>query len=216
MVRTAYPDSEECGWHIDYPVFDDTPVEIHYIASNLRHPKYDSRLQEYFRVHADEQFRNEVELPEGAGRICVPTFEFNVVQQLSHIMRHFFIEGIGMRQILDLFFLLQTEDDSNRKNYCTLLKHLGMFRFTQALMWIMADICGLDEKRLLVPCDEKRGQLLLKEILEGGSWGRYDNRLFGRGRNNHGLMPFLAHSLRLAWLFPEEVVVTPIVKLLYS
>lgn len=216
MVRDEYPDAKECDWHIDYPVFGDTPVEIHYIPSYSRHPKYNRRLQEYFKNHANEQFCNKVKLPGAAGFVCVPTFEFNVIQQLSHIMRHFFIEGVGMRQILDFYYLLQSVESRLAVNYGVLLKYLGMYRFAQAMMWILVHVCGLDAKRTIVPYDEKRGRLLLKEILEGGNWGRYDKRVFGRGRNHYCIISYLAHSLRLAWLFPEEVVITPIVRRLYS
>jgi hypothetical protein len=50
---------------------------------------------------------NEVELPECAGNVDVPTAEFNAVFQMAHIMMHFFIEGIGLRHFVDYYYVLK-------------------------------------------------------------------------------------------------------------
>ena len=211
-VRKRFPEAEECAWHIDYPIFDDVTIEVHFIPSYLRNPKYNRRLQEYFISHEHEQFSHEAQLPEGVGKICIPTFEFNVFQQLSHIMRHFFIEGIGLRQIMDFYYLLASDREPAMMDYSEQLKQFGMYSFTKAVMWIMVSVCCLDEKLLIAPMDEKHGRLLLKEILYGGNWGRYDNRTLGRAKTKRGNLSYLAHSMRLAWTFPKEVILTPIIK----
>ena len=38
--------------------------------------------------------------------IAVPTTAFNVIYQLTHLYHHFFDEGIGMRQIIDYFLVV--------------------------------------------------------------------------------------------------------------
>ena len=45
-------------------------------------------------------------LPDGAGDIAIPTTAFNVIYQLTHLYHHFFDEGIGMRQIIDYFLVV--------------------------------------------------------------------------------------------------------------
>ena len=50
-----------------------------------------------------------MQLPDGVGKIPVPTVEFNLVYQLAHIMHHFFDEGIGLRQLMDYFYLGSAE-----------------------------------------------------------------------------------------------------------
>ena len=45
-------------------------------------------------------------LPDGVGDIAIPTSAFNVVYQLTHLYHHFFDEGIGMRQIIDYFLVV--------------------------------------------------------------------------------------------------------------
>ena len=67
---------------------------------------YHARLQKWFRRNADLQCSNVVSLPDGAGDIAIPTTAFNVVYQLTHLYHHFFDEGIGMRQIIDYFLVV--------------------------------------------------------------------------------------------------------------
>lgn len=51
------------------------------------------RLQEYFNKNADTQFANIVMLPDGAGKIAVPTTAFNRIYQMAHISNHFFMRA---------------------------------------------------------------------------------------------------------------------------
>ncbi len=52
------------------------------------------------------QYSNVVSLPDGIGDIAIPTTAFNVIYQLTHLYHHFFDEGIGMRQIIDYFLVV--------------------------------------------------------------------------------------------------------------
>lgn len=77
------------------------------------------------------QCSNVISLPDGAGDIAVPTTAFNVVYQLSHLYHHFFDEGIGMRQIIDYYFVLLKADGKNLFNKTSLfreLKYLGLWK----------------------------------------------------------------------------------------
>lgn len=55
----------------------------------------------------DLQCSNVVILPDGFGEITVPTLSFNVIYILSHLYRHVFTEGIGLRQLLDYYFVIE-------------------------------------------------------------------------------------------------------------
>lgn len=72
----------------------------------MNNPIYHARLQKWFKRNADLQCSNVVKLPDGAGDIAIPTTAFNVVYQLTHLYHHFFDEGIGMRQIIDYFLVV--------------------------------------------------------------------------------------------------------------
>ena len=85
---------------------DGVPVELHFFPCYMNNPIYHARLQKWFRRNADLQCSHIVSLPDGAGDIAVPTTAFNVVYQLTHLYHHFFDEGIGMRQIIDYYYVV--------------------------------------------------------------------------------------------------------------
>ena len=91
--------------HIETSV-DGVPVELHFFPCTMNNPIYNAHLQKWFKRNADLQCSNVVSLPDGIGDIAIPTTAFNVVYQLTHLYHHFFDEGIGMRQIIDYFLVV--------------------------------------------------------------------------------------------------------------
>ena len=91
--------------HIETSV-DGVPVELHFFPCTMNNPIYNARLLKWFKRNADLQSSNVVSLPDGIGEIAIPTTAFNVVYQLTHLYHHFFDEGIGMRQIIDYYYVV--------------------------------------------------------------------------------------------------------------
>ena len=151
---------------------DGVPVELHFFPGIMNNPIYNARLQKWFRRNADLQCSNVVSLPDGIGEIAIPTTAFNVIYQLTHLYHHFFDEGIGMRQIIDYYYvvisdyLLVINDESLgiRDTLHRELKHLGLWKFAGAVMYVLHETLGLSEVKMIAPMDEKRGKLLLAEI----------------------------------------------------
>ena len=77
------------------------------------------------------------------------------------------------------FLLWKTEVKSEErrvKNLTALqreLKYLGLWKFAGAVMYVLHEALGLSEEKMIAPMDEKRGRLLLAEILNGGNFGRH-------------------------------------------
>ena len=168
------------GQHYEHIEYEDNgiPIEIHFIPGVMNNPMYNRRLQRWYKEKADGGWLM-AELPEGAGAIPVPTWEFNIVFQLSHMMHHFFDEGIGLRQFVDYYYLLKSEDGSKefrsqgfRAKITEMLKWLNLYQFAGAVMYIEKEVLDLDERYLIVEPDEWRGKTLLEEILKGGNFGR--------------------------------------------
>ena len=53
------------------------------------------------------------------------------------------------------------------------LKYLGLWKFAGAVMYVLHEALGLPEEKMIAPMDEKRGKLLLAEILNGGNFGQH-------------------------------------------
>lgn len=280
FVRSLSPDEKVCYHHIGFPEYNGVEVEVHFRPSFLFCFRHNRRLQGYYERVMDEQFAHRVKLG-GQGEVAVPKAEFNLIFQLTHIFTHLMNEGIGLRQLLDYFFLLKNTDfignadggaffantdftdNTDRiggnadgdvfllNTDCTdntdkfsgnadgdgfllntnftddtdrivgnadgvdrrllqdELRRLGLWKFAGAVMYIMQEVFGLEDNRLIVPPDVKRGRLVLKEVLEAGNFGQYDKRnWFGHSALGHNLQR-LYRDFRLVRFFPAEALSEP-------
>ena len=339
---------------------DGVPVELHFFPCSMNNPIYHARLQKWFRRNADLQCSNVVGLPDGAGDIAIPTSAFNVVYQLTHLYHHFFDEGIGMRQIIDYFLVVndfsknvflnnksskitpslffdkasctrqfeselslhslaslfplkegstafpkplspQGTRDVTAPSRCCIcptcpspaggslthsqalalskrardvtaptrcseplrskdggaskpspdcagwdrrdaigdiasdasvssafttdssastaldvvqreLKYLGLWKFAGAVMYVLKEVLGLSEDKMIVPVDEKRGRLLLAEILNGGNFGRHFTKYAGFTHQSMGKKYFLKiwRNMHFVRYYPAEALSEPI------
>ena len=288
---------------------DGVPVELHFFPCSMNNILYHARLQKWFRGNADLQCSHIVGLPDGAGDIAIPTTAFNVIYQLTHLYHHFFDEGIGMRQIIDYFLVvndfsknvfldydfsnhpvplskegstfspspsqwslhplrfprfrgtetsgsgdvtapsrcsepLRSKDggaskpspdcagwdrrgvsgdtssafttDSSASTALVVvqreLKYLGLWKFAGAVMYVLKEVLGLAEDKMIVPMDEKRGRLLLAEILDGGNFGRHFTKYAGFTHQSMGKKYFLKiwRNMHFVRYYPAEALSEPI------
>ena len=175
-AKTHFKLEDDIRFHHLETSLDGVPVELHFFPGIMNNPIYNERLQKWFKRNADLQCSNVVSLPDGIGEVAIPTMAFNVVYQLTHLYHHFFDEGIGMRQIIDYYFVLVKSEERRVKNLTVLqreLKYLGLWKFARAVMYVLHEALGLSEEKMIAPMDEKRGKLLLAEILNGGNFGKH-------------------------------------------
>ena len=192
---------------------DGVPVELHFFPCSMNNPIYHDRLQKWFRRNADLQCSHIVGLPDGAGDIAIPTTAFNVVYQLTHLYHHFFDEGIGMRQIIDYYYVVNNDEllvirDTLQRE----LKHLGLWKFAGAVMYVLHEALGLSEEKMIAPMDEKRGKLLLAEILNGGNFGKHFTKYGGFTHQSMGKKYFLKiwRNMHFVRFYPAEALSEPI------
>lgn len=214
-AKEHHPEGIAAYHHVDYGDFDGVEVELHYLPAYISSPIVNARLREWQRRLEGEQFSHKVDLPDGAGQIAIPTIEFNIVYQLLHLIHHVFDEGIGLRQMMDYYYLLRKAKDeeiSKREYVRETLKWLNMEKFAGAVMWVLHEVFGLEEELMIVPQDERRGKFLLGEILYGGNFGKYAPRgSFVRWNNSFGsLLRHIEHDIHLLLYFPSESLWEPI------
>lgn len=207
--------------HVDFPMMK-TPIEVHFTPSYMFFPIHNSRMQKWFKKVMDLQCSNVVTLPDGYGEITVPTTSFNVVYILSHLYRHVFTEGIGLRQLLDYYFVvmmwhtdLTNLTDSDSADLAALqreLKRLGLWKFAGAVMYVLHVVFGLEEDMMIVPMNEKEGMFLLDEIMRGGNFGQYDDRLgdkTGEGKV-HRYFRMSLRNMRFVKHYSSEALCEPL------
>ncbi len=174
-VRKQFPKAKDNGIHLDFPVYKDVEVEVHYKPQYMACKRYDRRLELFFIEEAPLQFENRINLIEADGEIAYPQPLFNMVQQLAHLLGHFYGGGIGFRHLIDLYYTLKCIGNDNR-DYRAYLDYFGLKSFAEGVMWVEHEILGLHEEYLIVEPSEKKGKLVLREIIRGGNFGRFDNR----------------------------------------
>ena len=92
------------------------------------------------------------------------------------------------------------------------LKHLGLWKFAGAVMFVLHEVLGLAEDKMIGPMDEKRGRLLLAEILDGGNFGRHFTKYAGFTHQSMGKKYFLKiwRNMHFMRYYPAEALSEPI------
>lgn len=208
FVRSIAPKEKASYHHIEFPALDDIPVEVHYRPCYLQNPWHNHRLQGFFATMAQEQFAHEVRVEQGA--FATPTASFNAIYQLAHIYNHLFQEGIGLRQLLDYYFImLNAERGVSKESLC----RLGLWKFAGAVMYVLHVVFDLPEDKMIAPMDERRGRLLLEDVLRGGNFGQHDESHHHlQGAVGHNILR-LKRDLRLLRYYPEEALAEPFFRL---
>lgn len=173
FVMQNAPTREFDQKHIHFHVFEDVDVEMHWIPVYRDSPRFNRILVEYFRKESSRQFANS------SGKVCYPTVDFQLVHQLLHVYAHYVYEGVGLRQMMDLYFAqvaFLERMPQNMEEVLGLFRRLGLMKFVAGTQYIVHEVFGLSEDALLCAPDTKEGQLLLREIEIGGNFGQYDKR----------------------------------------
>lgn len=199
--------------HVDFPVMK-TAIEVHFTPSYMFYPVHNRRMQKWFKEVMDLQCSNVVTLPDGYGEITATKTSFNVIYILSHLYRHVFTEGIGLRQLIDYYFVLRNTN-CNIANKAVLqreLKHLGLWKFAKAVMYVLHETLGLPEENMIAPIDVNEGRFLLAEIMQGGNFGQYDTRLGSKANEGklHRYLRMSLRNLRFVKHYPTEALSEPL------
>jgi hypothetical protein len=219
LVEKYYQPKEVTKIHVDFPIISKFPVEVHFRPSYLLNPFLDKKLVKWFDHVADEQFSNLVKREGVTEPFYAPTNYFNLFYQLLHIHRHLIKRGIGLRQIIDYFYLLKKRkedgvDPEADKNLLSLLKQFKLEKFARAILYIESALLGIDADYLYLEPDEKEGLFIINEVLEGGNFGYHDSRIKKELESAKGhfkrFLVLESFNLRLLKHYPSETMWMPV------
>lgn len=212
-----------CWLHCNFTDKSGVPVEVHFHPSFFSRPKYNKRFQSYFSDIERCVVRETIDGVE----IPVMRVEEDVIYQMNHIYRHLIDEGVGLRQVVDYYWLLRRFQDScfkvkemafDREGLKEVVKWLGMRRFAGALMYVLRELLGMPEKYLLCEPSEKDGKFLMDEILMSGNFGHGDPRMedvaqggYMKSRVSQAWRRF-KRNMRFLSSYPGEVIWEPVVR----
>ena len=130
---------------------------------------------------------------------------------MLHIYHHLFDGGIGLRQVMDYYFVLKHLSEEEKGGVMKVLKQVGVERFAKALMFVEQKVFGLEDRYLLCEPSVEDGEYLLSEIMIGGNFGHYDAR--NRGLNRQSKLSVYWHNVSRSVIFfrfaPSEVFFAP-------
>ena len=204
FARTIQPDATGAEHHVGVEWLG-TEVELHYEPAYFCNPFANRRFRKWFMDYDKSRFQ----LSEND--FGVPDAEFNMVFLLAHAFRHYMSEGLGLRQVMDYYFLLRNLNlDVNNNldlNQNNLIKRLGMGRFEKAMKWVIGYVFEGKE----VEDGRKYGKMLLEHIMDGGNFGKYKTATVAN-RHTHFVrfINQLTHDIRLMRYYPSEAVWAPL------
>lgn len=214
-ARTNYGDVAFDYINAHVPMFKETEVELHWRVSSMNNLIKNLKIQNWIKKNKNELLNTTIEFPNGVEFIPVPSITFNRYYILLHCYNHIFSEGLGLRQIMDLYFVLAQEcfdkaKDSVLKKF--FLDSLGLRRFASAMMWIMGYVFGLEKEKMLCEPDEKEGRYILNEVMQNGNMGHHDHRIKRVSKNAkvQSVAASLQHTWHLATHYPSEFLWTPV------
>ena len=202
------------GWdyvHMHPAFYADTEVEWHYKVSISRNPFQNRAMQRFWDKHKEEFFCTQVMLPCGA--ITVPSARINVFYSLLHLYRHLFYSGIGLRQVMDFYYVLKTaglskDDVAFVMSSCRKFK---MEKFACGIMWVLYRVFELKPEYYLCNEDSDVGSFILNEIIEGGNFGQGDKRHATiQGKHRGMLWLSIVHNVNLTRYFGLEPLTAPL------
>ena len=242
--REKYGDVEYDYINAHVPVFKDVEVELHWRVQSMTNLFRNRRLQRWLEREetkemilggnadlkpSETHLKLETQKPSET-TITVPSLEFNAFYLMLHCYNHEFSSGLGLRQLMDYFFLLRNLNLASNVNlnnlsadvrqmsdrgFCLdvneLFHKFGMERFVGAVMWIMQEVFGMERERLLCEPDDKEGRYILAEVMAGGNFGHHDERIKKVGKGKwQSVFATLQHAMHVLRRYPSEALWMPV------
>ena len=198
---------QESSWdykHLHLDIFKDVDVELHYRVASLLTPLKNLQWQRWTSQHQvqDLIFGSECR------SFKTPTLKFALLHNILHIYHHYCFKGIGLRQVMDCYYLTVASSEDDRVFVHQQLKRYDVLWLASGLMWILTNKFGLFQDKSICPPSEDEGLILLSNIIEGGNFGRDAGMKVRKGKI-YNLFRLLSVNSKLLFRHPNVVIGVP-------
>jgi hypothetical protein len=185
--------------HIHFHLIDDVHLEVHIWPSYLSSPIRNCRLHKFCNLHRPTMER------------ALQALSFDRVFILLHCFQHLCGHGVGLRQIMDYFYVLRQGFTAEEKADAVYwIRRLGLSRFAEGIMWVLQQHFGLEKDYLLMKPNEKEGRFIIQEVMLTGNMGHGDTRNWGSKKSPLSRFFFnLRRDFYLARHYPHEAIWQP-------
>lgn len=186
---------------------DGVPFEMHHRIETFGTTNH----QHVFDAMVDEAVEKAVfyDADEGHARKLPP--EEDIIVVFKHMFNHLLVEGVGLRQVVDVAVMLNAYKSSvDEKSLRQQMTRLGYIRAFDATV-------AMQREYLRMPCADLYssnsdyykwwGKRILKEVLRSGNFGRkaYKNQGQGIGRSLETASRAIRHCLKFFPLLPIDM-----------
>lgn len=161
--------------HFQLTLYDDVEIEAHYALGSLINRCRNRRFKKWYEGQRNAQMENRVSIGDDITIVC-PDDSFNLVYLMAHMHRHFFTEGVGLRQFMDYYYALKNNNltATEKQSVVRLVDVFGMSKFAASVMWVLKTVFELDSAYMLWEPNERIGCFVLNEVMRSGNFGKFD------------------------------------------
>ena len=192
--------------HLSF-TYKSIPFELHHRVETFGSAKHQLRFDNM--INEGVRHTETYKVDGGSAQMLPP--EEDIIAVFKHMFNHLLVEGVGLRQVVDVAVLL---NDYRHVVDISVLKErmsrIGYLKAFSATVTMLSDYLGL-------PCasyyaditdnEHKWGRKLLNFIMESGNFGRsaYKNKAAGLSHSAETARHAFRHILTLSPLIPSEV-----------
>lgn len=206
-------DKEDVDKHYSFD-WQGIRFEMHYqietFGSHRHQHRFDRMIDEAMAEHTDSFTVCDSDGNGTEVSVLPPTEDLIVV--FKHWFNHLLVEGVGLRQTLDLAVLLNAyRDKINVGRLMTALDGIGYVKAFRAMLAMMRRYLGLDwfdNFFVYNRCDERYANKLMAAVMESGNFGRkaYRNHTTGKKKSMETATRALRHCVKFFWLAPKDII----------
>lgn len=167
--------------------YKDVKVENHRIYAefyNQRNSRKWEQVKEYVSLLNGEKLAIE------GKEIDVPSPQMNAIYIFMHLMHHFLLVGVGLRQVCDWLCLLHAKKvEIDKALFERAINDLPIKRSMAAMKYIAVQYMGFPDEDI-IPFDatpkqtRHDGEMMLMDIMEMGNFGHSTEMMKGLSRSN--------------------------------
>lgn len=206
-------DKEDVDKHYSFD-WQGIRFEMHYqieTFGNRRHQRrFNRMIDEAMAEHTDSFKVCDSDGKETEVCVLPPTEDLIVV--FKHWFNHLLVEGVGLRQTLDLVVLLNAyRDKMNVGRLMTALDGIGYMKAFRAMLAMMKQNFGMDWTDCFFEFyrrDERYAGKLMATVMESGNFGRkaYRNHTEGKKKSMETATRALRHCVTFLRLAPKDII----------
>ena len=154
---------EDGGYKHSHTHYKGLTIENHYYLTNFDNTQRGRYTERYL-----QQLIRDGHTRINGTHLLNPSPDFNAFFLIKHAEKHFILDGINVRHLLDwAFFLKKEQENVHWEQLVPEMQKCGIHRFAQVLTEICVKKLGLEvtTEALRIPEGDKQGHALVEEVL---------------------------------------------------